>query len=108
MLKQIGEEIGAGYIGIGFPPTWTREDMHWMPKGPFQDHARLHAQEGPARSRHDVARRTVQTNLDFEPEPDMVKKFRVSLALQPLATALFANSPFLEGKAGYKSYRSRI
>jgi glutamate--cysteine ligase len=52
---------------------------------------------------------TVQVNLDFGDEADMVKKFRVGLALQPVATALFANSPFREGRpSGFLSYRSQV
>ena len=52
---------------------------------------------------------TVQVNLDFESEADMVEKFRASLALQPVATALFANSPFVDGvPSGYQSYRSHL
>ena len=72
------------------------------------DHARLHAEGRQARPRHDVPHRTVQVNLDFATEADMVRKMRVSLALQPVATALFANSPFTEGKPnGFLSMRSR-
>jgi len=108
-LKQIGEEIGAGYIGLGVPPTWTREDMHWMPKGRSKIMRDYMPKKGKLGLDMMLRTCTVQTNLDFGSEADMVKKFRVSLALQPLATALFANSPFLEGKAsGYKSYRSHI
>jgi len=108
-VKEVAGEIGAGYIGLGFAPEWTREDVHWMPKGRYK----IMREYMPKRGRLglDMMLRTctVQTNLDFSSEADMVKKFRVSLALQPLATALFANSPFLEGKdSGYKSYRSHI
>jgi glutamate--cysteine ligase len=108
-LKQIGEEIGVGYIGLGFPPTWTREDMHWMPKGRSKIMRDYMPKKGKLGLDMMLRTCTVQTNLDFGSEADMVKKFRVSLALQPLATALFANSPFLEGKvSGYRSYRSHI
>src|SRR5713226_6431137 len=108
-VKQVAGEIGAGFIGLGFAPQWTREDMHWMPKGRYKIMGEYMPKKGKLGLDMMLRTCTVQTNLDFESEVDMVKKFRVSLALQPLATALFANSPFKEGKAvGYKSYRSHI
>jgi glutamate--cysteine ligase len=108
-LKQVGEEIGAGFIGIGFPPEWTREDMHWMPKARSRIMRAYMPKKGALGLDMMLRTCTVQANLDFKSEADMVKKFRVSLALQPFATALFANSPFLEGAdSGYKSYRSHI
>jgi glutamate--cysteine ligase len=108
-VKEVAGEIGAGFIGLGFAPEWTREDMHWMPKGRYKIMRDYMPKKGKLGLDMMLRTCTVQTNLDFESEADMVKKFRVSLALQPLATALFANSPFKEGKAvGYKSYRSHI
>src|SRR5260370_11978375 len=108
-VKEVAGEIGAGFIGLGFAPQWTREDMHWMPKGRYKIMRDYMPKKGKLGLDMMLRTCTVQTNLDFESEADMVKKFRVSLALQPLATALFANSPFKEGKAvGYKSYRSHI
>ena len=78
-------------------------------KGPLQDYERLYAEGRPTRPRHDVSNWTAKTNLDFSSETDMVKKLRVSVALQPVATALFANSPFTEGKPnGFLSFRSEI
>ena len=93
-VKTIGDHIGKAYLGLGMWPDKTRADLPIMPKG-----------------RYDMMLRTctIQVNLDYSSEADMVKKFRTSLALQPLATALFANSPFTEGKPnGYLSYRSHI
>src|SRR5262252_7278886 len=95
-VKAVAGEIGAAFIGLGFAPEWTREDVHGMPKGRY-------------RIMRDYMPKKGKLGLDMMLRTCMVKKFRVSLALQPLATALFANSPFKEGKpAGYKSYRSHI
>ena len=108
-VKQVAGEIGAGYVGLGFAPEWKREDIHWMPKGRYKIMGEYMPKKGKLGLDMMLRTCTVQTNLDFESEADMVKKFRVSLALQPLATALFANSPFVEGKdSGFKSYRSHI
>ncbi len=108
-VKQVAGEIGASFIGLGFAPEWTREDMHWMPKGRYKIMREYMPKKGKLGIDMMLRTCTVQTNLDFDSEADMVKKFRVSLALQPIATALFANSPFKEGKeAGFKSYRSHI
>jgi glutamate--cysteine ligase len=108
-VKTVANEIGAGFIGLGFAPQWTREDFDWMPKGRYKIMREYMPKKGKLGIDMMLRTCTVQTNLDFESEADMVKKFRVSLALQPLATALFANSPFREGKdTGFKSYRSQI
>jgi glutamate--cysteine ligase len=108
-VNEVAGEIGAGYIGLGFAPEWTREDVHWMPKGRYKIMREYMPKRGKLGLDMMLRTCTVQTNLDFSSEADMVKKFRVSLALQPLATALFANSPFFEGRdSGYKSYRSHI
>jgi glutamate--cysteine ligase len=108
-VKEVAGEIGAAYMGLGFAPEWRREDIHWMPKGRYKIMGEYMPKKGKLGLDMMLRTCTVQTNLDFESEADMVKKFRVSLALQPLATALFANSPFVEGKdSGFKSYRSHI
>ncbi|UYN95835.1 MAG: glutamate--cysteine ligase [Enhydrobacter sp.] len=108
-VKAVSGEIGAGFVGLGFAPEWRREDMHWMPKGRYKIMRDYMPKKGRLGLDMMLRTCTVQTNLDFAAEADMVKKFRVSLALQPLATALFANSPFVEGKpSGFKSYRSHI
>ncbi len=108
-VKEVCGEIGAGVIGLGFNPKWRREDVSWMPKGRYK----IMREYMPTRGDlgHDMMLRTctVQVNLDFGSEADMVKKMRVAVALQPVATALFADSPFTEGKPnGYLSYRSHI
>ena len=108
-VKEVAGEMGAAFIGLGFAPEWKREEIHWMPKGRYKIMREYMPKKGKLGLDMMLRTCTVQTNLDFGSEADMVKKFRVSLALQPLATALFANSPFKEGKpAGYKSYRSHI
>ncbi|HYH21505.1 MAG TPA: glutamate--cysteine ligase [Azospirillum sp.] len=108
-VKEVGGELGIAMVGLGFQPKWRREDIPWMPKGRY----RIMRDYMPKRGNLgiDMMTRTctVQVNLDFASEADMVKKFRVSLALQPIATALFANSPFTEGKPnGFQSFRSHI
>ena len=108
-VNAVASELGAAFIGLGFAPEWTREDMHWMPKGRYKIMREYMPKVGKLGIDMMLRTCTVQTNLDFDSEADMVKKFRVSLALQPLATALFANSPFKEGRdTGFKSYRSHI
>jgi len=108
-VREVANELGIGYIGLGFAPQWKREDVHWMPKGRYKIMRDYMPKKGRLGLDMMLRTCTVQTNLDFASEVDMVKKFRVSLALQPLATALFANSPFLEGReSGFKSYRSHI
>jgi glutamate--cysteine ligase len=108
-VKAVAEPLGVAFLGMGFQPKWRREDMQWMPKGRY----RIMRAYMPTRGQLglDMMTRTctVQVNLDFSSEADMVKKFRTSLALQPVATALFANSPFVDGKpCGFLSYRSHV
>jgi glutamate--cysteine ligase len=108
-VKKVGEQLGIGMIGLGFQPKWRREDIGWMPKGRYKIMRDYMPKRGSLGI--DMMKRTctVQVNLDFASEADMVKKFRASLALQPIATALFANSPFTEGKPnGFQSMRSHI
>ncbi len=108
-VHTIADEVGARFIGLGMAPNWTHEDMPLMPKGRYKLMDSYMATVGETGK--DMMRRTctVQVNLDFASEADMVQKFRTALALQPVATALFANSPFKEGKLnGHKSWRSRI
>ena len=108
-VKAVGDELGIGFLGMGFQPKWARSDMPWMPKGRYKIMREYMPKVGTLGLDMMTRTCTVQTNLDFENEGDMVKKFRVSLALQPVATALFADSPFTEGKPnGYLSYRSHI
>lgn len=108
-VKKIAEPLGIGMLGMGFQPKWRREDIPWMPKGRYAIMKAYMPKKGRLGLDMMLRTCTVQVNLDFASEADMVRKFRVSLALQPVATALFANSPFVEGKpSGFLSYRSRI
>lgn len=108
-VKSVADELGLGFLGMGFQPKWRREDMPWMPKGRYKIMRDYMPKVGKLGLDMMTRTCTVQVNLDFSDEADMVKKFRVSLALQPIATALFADSPFTEGKPnGYLSYRSHI
>jgi glutamate--cysteine ligase len=108
-VKTVTERLGVGLIGLGFNPKWRREDISWMPKGRYKIMGAYMPTKGKLGLDMMLRTCTVQVNLDFASEADMVKKFRVALALQPIATALFANSPFTEGKPnGFVSYRSHI
>ena len=108
-VKEVAEEIGAAFIGLGAAPIWTHDDMPLMPKGRYKL-MDAYMQRVGTHGRQMMRRTcTVQVNLDFESEADMVRKLRVALSLQPVATALFANSPFFEGAPnGHRSWRSRI
>ncbi|HVF33751.1 MAG TPA: glutamate--cysteine ligase [Candidatus Saccharimonadia bacterium] len=108
-VRQVADELGVGFLGMGFQPKWKREDMPWMPKGRYQIMRDYMPKRGTLGLDMMTRTCTVQVNLDFADEADMVKKFRVGLALQPVATALFADSPFTEGKPnGFLSYRSHV
>jgi len=108
-VKEVAGELGIGLIGLGFDPKWRREDVPWMPKGRYEIMRRYMPKVGTLGLDMMLRTCTVQVNLDFSSEADMVKKFRVSQALQPVAVALFANSPFVEGKpSGYQSFRSHV
>ncbi len=108
-VKAVADELQLGFLGMGFQPKWKREEMPWMPKGRYAIMRRYMPIKGNLGLDMMTRTCTVQVNLDFADEADMVKKFRVALALQPIATALFADSPFTEGKPnGYLSYRSHI
>jgi glutamate--cysteine ligase len=108
-VKEIGDKLGIGFLGLGFWPDKTRAELPVMPKGRYEIMLRHMPRVGSLGLDMMLRTCTIQTNLDYASEADMVKKFRVSLALQPLATALFANSPFTEGKPnGFLSYRSHI
>ncbi|MFT3763620.1 MAG: glutamate--cysteine ligase [Pseudoxanthomonas sp.] len=108
-VKQVADELQLGFLGMGFQPKWRREDMPWMPKGRYRIMRDYMPRVGKLGLDMMTRTCTVQVNLDYASEADMAKKFRVSLALQPVATALFADSPFTEGEPnGYLSYRSHI
>jgi glutamate--cysteine ligase len=108
-VKTVASELGLGFIGLGFDPSWSREDVPIMPKGRYNIMRAYMPKVGQLGLDMMLRTCTVQANLDYESEADMVEKFRVSLALQPLATALFANSPFTEGKPnGFLSARANV
>lgn len=108
-VKTLGGELGIGMIGLGYQPKWAFDDIPWMPKGRYAIMRDYMPKKGKLGLDMMARTCTVQVNLDFSSEADMVKKFRVSLALQPIATALFANSPFTEGRPnGFQSFRSHI
>ncbi len=108
-VKAIGARTGKGFLGLGMWPDKTREELPIMPKGRYAIMLRHMPRVGSMGLDMMLRTCTIQVNLDYSSEADMVKKFRVGLALQPLATALFANSPFTEGKPnGMLSYRSHI
>ena len=108
-VQSVADGAGVRFIGLGAAPIWTHEEMPVMPKGRYKLMTNYMDKVGTHGKQMMYRTCTVQVNLDFGSEADMVKKFRVALALQPVATALFANSPFFEGKVnGHKSWRSRI
>ena len=107
--KAVSEDLGVGFIGLGAAPHWSHDEMPVMPKGRYRLMTDYMGRVGTHGTQMMYRTCTVQVNLDFGSEADMVKKLRVALALQPVATALFANSPFFDGKLnGHKSWRSRI
>ena len=108
-VREVAKPLGIGFLGMGMTPNWSRADMPMMPKGRYKIMTSYMPKVGTYGLDMMYRTCTVQANLDFSSEADMVKKLRVSLALQPVATALFANSPFTEGKPnGFLSFRSQI
>lgn len=108
-VRECATPLGIGFFGMGFSPKWTRAETPVMPKSRYAIMARYMPKVGGKGLDMMFRTCTIQANLDFVDEPDMVLKMRVGLALQPVVTALFANSPFTEGKPnGYQSYRSEI
>ncbi len=108
-VKTVADEMGAGFLGLGFSPVTSLEDTPIMPKPRYKIMRDYMPKVGRLGRQMMFRSCTVQVNLDFASEADMVKKFRTSLALQPVATALFANSPFADGRPnGFLSYRSYI
>ncbi|KZV31544.1 glutamate--cysteine ligase, chloroplastic [Dorcoceras hygrometricum] len=106
-VKSVAEELGIGFVGIGFQPKWEHNDIPVMPKGRYEIIRDYVPKVGSLGLDTMFRTCTVQVNLDFSSEADMIRKFRAGLALQPIATAIFANSPFTEGKPnGYLSMRS--
>jgi len=108
-VRTIADPMGVRFMGIGAPPEWTHDQMPVMPKGRYRLMTDYMGRVGTHGTQMMYRTATVQVNLDYASEADFVKKLRVALALQPVATALFASSPFFEGKAnGHRSWRSRI
>ena len=108
-VKEIGDELGLGFLGLGMWPDKKRADLPVMPKGRYKIMLNYMPKVGSLGLDMMLRTCTIQVNLDYASEADMVAKFRLGLALQPLATALFANSPFTEGKPnGFRSFRSHI
>ena len=108
-VREVAGPLGIGFLGLGMTPNWSRAEMPMMPKGRYKIMTAYMPKVGKYGLDMMYRTCTVQTNHDFSSEADMVKKLRVALALQPVATALFANSPFTEGKPnGFLSFRSEI
>ncbi len=108
-VREIADPLGVAFLGLGFSPLWTLDETPRMPKSRYGIMTAYMPKVGKLGLDMMYRSATVQVNLDFSSEPDMVKKLRVSLALQPIAAALFANSPFTEGKPnGYMSFRSAV
>src|SRR5687767_153268 len=108
-VKAVGDRLGLGFLGLGMWPDKARADLPVMPKGRYDIMLRHMPRVGSLGLDMMLRTCTIQVNLDYSSEADMVKKFRVGLALQPIATALFANSPLTDGRPnGFKSFRSHI
>ena len=108
-VRAVSAELGIGFYGAGFRPDAPREAIPWMPKGRYAIMRRYMPTRGSLGLDMMTRTCTVQVNLDFDSEADMVRKMRVGMALQPVATALFAISPFVEGRpSGFLSYRSHV
>ncbi len=108
-VKQVADQLNLGFLGLGFDPMWRREDIPVMPKGRYDIMRAYMPKRGSLGLDMMLRTCTIQSNLDFDSEADMVAKFRVALALQPIATALFANSPFTEGKPnGFLTARANV
>ena len=108
-VKDVAGELGAGILGLGYQPKWSLDDVGWMPKGRYKIMREYMPTRGSLGLHMMLATCTVQVNLDFRSESHMAEMFRAALALQPLATALWANSPFRDGKKNdFLSFRSHI
>lgn len=108
-VRAIGEDLKVGFLGLGFSPKWRLDETPRMPKRRYAVMTRYMPKVGKGGLEMMYRTATIQVNLDFADEADMVKKLRVSLALQPVATAIFAASPFTEGKPnGFLSLRSEV
>jgi glutamate--cysteine ligase len=108
-VKAVAENLGIGFLTLGMSPLWTRAETPVMPKDRYRIMTNYMPKVGSLGLDMMYRTSTVQVNMDYASEADMVKKLRVSLALQPIATAIFANSPFTDGKPNnFLSMRSHI
>ena len=108
-VREVAAPLGLGFAPLGFHPTATRAEMPVMPKSRYAIMRRYMQLTGTLGLDMMLRTCTVQVNLDYSSEADMARKLRVSLALQPVATALFANSPFTEGRPnGFLSARAQV
>lgn len=108
-VRQVAEPLGIGFLGLGMTPTWRRDEIPVMPKSRYQIMTRYMPKVGTLGLDMMYRTSTIQVNLDFASEADMRRKMRVGLALQPVATAIFANSPFTDGQPnGFRSFRGEI
>ncbi len=108
-VKALAGELGIGFLGLGYNPKWPTTEIPWMPKARYAIMRDYMPKKGTMGLEMMQGTCTVQVNLDFSSEFVMVQMFRIALALQPIATAIWANSPFKEGQpSGYLSYRSHI
>ena len=108
-MKEVMQGLGLSMIGIGYDPKWKRSEVDWMPKGRYEIMKNYMPKVGDLGLDMMLRTCTIQVNLDYSNEQDMVEKFQISLALQSIGTALFANSPFIEGKpSGYLSSRAMV
>ena len=108
-MREAADPLGVGFLGLGFSPKWSLDETPRMPKGRYKIMSGYMPKVGGRGLDMMYRTCTVQTNLDFSDEADMVRKLRVALALQPVATAIFANSPFTDGKPnGFLSFRAEV
>jgi glutamate--cysteine ligase len=108
-LRDVSSDLNAAFLALGFDPAWANEDVPPMPKARYRIMSSYMPRVGQLGRDMMFRSATIQVNLDFDSEADMVSKFRVGLGLQPIATALFSNSPFRNGApSGYKSWRSHV
>ena len=109
IMKEVMSGLGLSMVGVGYDPKWARSDISFMPKGRYEIMKNYMPKVGQLGLDMMLRTCTIQVNLDFASEKDMIEKFQISMALQSVATALFANSPFIEGKpSGYLSSRAMV
>lgn len=108
-VKQVAQKLGIGFLGLGSSPSWTLDETPRMPKSRYKIMSAYMPKVGTRGLDMMYRTATIQVNLDFSDEADMRRKLQVSLKLQPLASALFANSPFTDGRPnGELSWRSAV